>query len=169
MISKLLLTLGAIFSVSFADPEMDEGVLVLTDDNFDATLAKHEFLLVEFYAPWCGHCQQLAPEYSQAAAVLAKKDPPMYLAKVDATVHEKIGQRFEVQGFPTLKWFVNGKDTEYTGGRTADTIVSWISKKTGPAFETIECSEVEVQAADQKLNLVFFGAKEGALFEAFTS
>lgn len=62
---------------------------------------------------------------------------------------------------------MNGKDTEYTGGRTADTIVSWISKKTGPAFEDIECSEVEVQTADHKLSLVFFGAKEGALFDAF--
>lgn len=93
----------------------------------------------------------------------------MYVAKVDSTIHEKIGQRFGVDGFPTLKWFVNGKDTEYTGGRTADTIVSWISKKTGPAFKAIECSEVDNETADQKLNLVFFGDNKGDLFDAFAA
>jgi protein disulfide-isomerase-like protein len=102
---------------------MDNGVIVLTDKNFDEELAKNELMLVEFYAPWCGHCKKLTPEYEGAAEILSKSDPPVALAKVDATEQKALGERFGIQGFPTLFWFRNGEKAEYTGGRTKDTIV----------------------------------------------
>lgn len=69
---------------------------MLTNDNFDEEVAKHEYLLVEFYAPWCGHCKKLAPEYEKAAATLAERDPPRYVAKVDATKEEALAKRFQI-------------------------------------------------------------------------
>lgn len=157
----------ALFAPATLAVEKDEGVLVLTEANFDEELSKHEFLLVEFYAPWCGHCKKLTPEYAAAAAILGNQNPPLYLAKVDATENNALAERFEVKGFPTLFWFNNGVKSEYTGGRTTDTIVTWVNKRAGPASQEVSCSDLSGKLG--KLNLVYFGDFSGELFDAFQS
>jgi protein disulfide-isomerase A1 len=149
----------------FAVVEKEDGVLVLTDENFDDELENHQHLLVEFYAPWCGHCKKLTPEYSAAAEVLAKNDPPLSLAKVDATENKVIAERFGVQGFPTLFYFKGGEKMEYSGGRTKDTIVSWMLKKSGPPSALVTCDALKEKVAESKFVLAFFGEESEALYK----
>ena len=113
----------------------DSDVVVLTSANFTETINTHKHILVEFYAPWCGHCKQMKPEYGAAAKKLKRTHPEVTIAKFDAVAEgaEDIAKEYNIEGFPTMKWFVDGvphpKDCQV---REAQEIVKWVAKKSGP-------------------------------------
>ncbi len=110
----------------------DKDVVVLDDETFDSVLMKSKDMwLVEFYAPWCGHCKKLEPEWNQAATDLKGK---IKVAKVDATVQQKIAKQFNIKGYPTIMIFPPGSKTQtpvepYDGPRDASSIVSQALEK----------------------------------------
>jgi protein disulfide-isomerase A1 len=114
-----------------------------------------------------GHCKKLTPEYEGAAEVLAAQDPPRTIAKVDATENKGIAERMGIKGFPTLFFWNQGTKMEYTGGRTKDTIIEWINKKTGPASTEVDCDGMKAKLADAKLALSYYGELTGDLFDTF--
>lgn len=77
-------------------------------------------VVVEFYAPWCGHCKSLAPKFIRAAEKLKNIIP---FVAVDCDVHKALCGQHGVQGFPTIKTFVKGRAMDYTGQRTAAALV----------------------------------------------
>jgi protein disulfide-isomerase A6 len=108
-------------------------VLDLIPDNFDKVVLKSgKPTLVEFFAPWCGHCKNLAPVYEELAQVFASSKD-VQIAKVDADAEKSLGKRFGIQGFPTLKWFdgKSEKPEEYKGGRDLESLTKFIAEKTG--------------------------------------
>ncbi|KAH0997125.1 hypothetical protein GBA52_020989 [Prunus armeniaca] len=121
---------------AYKEPEVDEkDVVVLKGTNFSDTVEKNRFVMVEFYAPWCGHCQALAPEYAAAATEL--KGENVILAKVDSTEENELSQDYGVEGFPTVFFFIDGVHKPYTGQRTKEGIVTWIKKKIGPGIQNV--------------------------------
>jgi len=78
-----------------------------------------------------------------------------------------LSERHGIKGFPTLVFYAQGTKLDYTGGRTEDTIVQWINKKTGPASEEVNCESMESKTAEGKLNLSYFGDLAGDLYDAF--
>ena len=93
------------------------------------------FLFFKFKCCYPGHCKELRPHYAQAALDLQESFPQkkVVLAKMDASKFKSIASRFQVKGFPTIKWFSKGEPSDYTGGRTERAIVSWVKKRLGPA------------------------------------
>ena len=136
LISALLLAL-ATCDAAQANVSEEEHVAVLTKDNFDAFLANNKFAFVKFYAPWCGHCKQMAPAYSKLAERMKSEKEGIVIAKVDATVESDLASRFGIQGFPTLKFFINGEPVDYQGGREEEAMYNWLKKKTGPSSSEI--------------------------------
>eukprot|EP01061_Rhynchopus_euleeides_P026022 TRINITY_DN424_c0_g2_i1.p1 TRINITY_DN424_c0_g2~~TRINITY_DN424_c0_g2_i1.p1 ORF type:complete len:486 (+),score=213.94 TRINITY_DN424_c0_g2_i1:67-1458(+) len=134
-------------------------VIVGTEDNFAGEIAEG-VVLAEFYAPWCGHCKKLTPEWEAAATELKGKAK---LIKVDATVETDLGTKYEVQGYPTIKAFIDGGDAmEYDGGRTAADIVAWVSKMTGPAVKDVaDAAALEALKKENRVVVVgFFASAE---------
>ncbi|KAL2231890.1 protein disulfide isomerase-like 5-2 [Sesamum indicum] len=112
--------------------KLDGKVLELDDSNFDAAISNFDYILVDFYAPWCGHCKRLAPELDKAAPILAGLKQPIVVAKVDADKYRKLGSKHDIDGYPTLKIFMHGVATEYYGPRKADLLVRFLTKFVAP-------------------------------------
>ncbi|KAJ2825095.1 protein disulfide-isomerase precursor, partial [Coemansia furcata] len=100
----MLSTVAALAVTGLVNASADEAksdVTVLTTETFKEWTAAQDLALIEFYAPWCGHCKTLAPEYEKAATIL--KDENISLAKVDCTTEQALCEEMEIPGFPTLK------------------------------------------------------------------
>ena len=110
------------------DEELAPEVLTLTSDNFESTVTNGDKdVMLEFYAPWCGHCKHLKPEYNEVAKHFAD-DSGVVIAAMDATAHTPPSP-FEVEGYPTLVFQTKDKERiPYNGPREAKDMIEWIEK-----------------------------------------
>ncbi|XP_032825787.2 protein disulfide-isomerase-like [Petromyzon marinus] len=172
MSPRLVLVLWALLATAASEFQEEDGVLVLNKANFEEALSTYPYLMVEFYAPWCGHCEKLAPEYAKAAAELAEgAEQGARVSKVDATEETELAQEFSVKGFPTLVFFKNGNRDEakkYEGSRNSDAMVRWIRKQMGPPATVVDSAEGLDKVKDlNELVLVGFFKEDGPDKQAF--
>lgn len=112
-----------------------EPVKTIVGDNFDDLVINNDkYVLLEVYAPWCGHCKQLVPIYNELATKLAHLKN-LVIAKMDGTGNEH--PAVAVKGFPTIKFFKKGSKADpvdYEGGRDLEGFLTYLKTEMGSDF-----------------------------------
>ena len=147
------------------ETEMEDLVVELTDETFSTMVSETRFMMVEFYAPWCGHCQNFAPQYSEAARSLKDSQTEVKFAKLDATSQRETAEMMGIEGFPAFKLFRNGKPIDYSGERSAAGMVEWIKKKvTIGITEITKPGELQYISEEEEIFLVAYASRDSDVF-----
>lgn len=160
---KFLLTASSLVCSSLG------AVVHLTASDFDTVIDGSKAALVEFYAPWCGHCKNLAPEWAIAGDTFTESDG-IIIAAVDATQANDIASRYDVKGYPTIKYFPKGDvgaPQDYTGGRTADSIVQWVNGMIGTTRKVRKEPSAVVELTDSTFDAVALDPTKSVFVEFY--
>ncbi|CBH10539.1 thioredoxin, putative [Trypanosoma brucei gambiense DAL972] len=162
--SLLFLAIGSTVIEAFPFTA-SSGVVELTPATFNSFLGSHKPVFILFYAPWCGHCKRLHPEWEKFAKSV---EGIVRVGAVNADEHQQLGQQFNLRGFPTVKFWGLGEKRanaamDYAGERSAGAIQSQaISLINAPGIKTVKKAEElreAAQAAPEKKAVVLFSAK----------
>ncbi|KAG6430399.1 hypothetical protein SASPL_108464 [Salvia splendens] len=145
-----------------------DDVIVLTEDNFHLEVGKDRGALVEFYAPWCGHCKKLAPEFEKLGASF-KKAKSVLIGKVDCDEHKNLCSKYGVSGYPTIQWFAKGslEPKKYEGARTAETLAEFVNSEGGTNVKIASTPSNVVVLTPANFNEVVVDEKKDVLVEFY--
>lgn len=125
-----------------------ENIIQLNDSNFEElVLNSNDTWLVEFFAPWCAHCNDLEPNWAAAAKELKEQ---VKFGALDGTVNSLIPSKYEIDAYPTIKYFPSGAKIynlveNYDGGRHSSEIVQWVLTKLSENIPNPEILEIVSQ------------------------
>lgn len=158
-------------------PGAKDYVTRLTTADFEYSLKQESSAFVEFYAPWCGHCKKLEPEFVSAAKYFQNVREMIGFFKVDATIEKKLAKKYGVDGFPTILYVENitaSKYSIYEGARTAQGIKEFL-KRQNPNLAQANLRELKTVEEFSKFlsfkDAVFIGAfesKDSDEYKAFS-
>ncbi|CAE7469668.1 unnamed protein product [Symbiodinium natans] len=159
LVALLLLAVGAHGSTP------DGTVHDLGSSNFSAAITRSGSLsFVEFYAPWCGHCKKLVPEWERTAELC--QDDGILVAKVDSIAEKALAQQHEVQSFPTLRLFRGSPkvSVKYEGPRTAAKMAEWAKgKQNEQLVQRLPVSADEIASWSSQKPVAVLGLLEGVV------
>ncbi|CAK80050.1 unnamed protein product (macronuclear) [Paramecium tetraurelia] len=157
MLKFLILCLLGLSAFGYTFP-YDEDVLVLNDNTINAAIKQYDYLLVEFYASWCGHCKQFAPEYSQFATQVKQAGQPFIVAKLNGGDQEKQAMnRYKVSSFPTIILLIKGHAVPYNGDRSANGLKNFVTQALEDKLVRVdEIDDVYKFLSDNNLSVLYF-------------
>ncbi|KAF9573978.1 hypothetical protein EC968_007664 [Mortierella alpina] len=121
-------------------PNPNGEVIVLDSKTYESNLNNGQPWLVEYYAPWCGHCKALAPVYAELAKALKNK---VNVAKVDCPANELVCKSQKVRGYPTIKLHQHQQATEFDKKRSLEALTAFALGATEPSIKTITLADFE--------------------------
>ena len=151
----IILTLASTI-ISHEKYKQENGVIILNDQNFLQSIADFNKLMILFYAPWCGHCKKLLPEYEKASNALKKEK--IALAKIDAESNRRTSQMYGIESYPTIKVFIKQKEYSYDGERNEESIIYYMRKMSSDVLIKVN----NIEQADKILkenyaSIILFG------------
>ncbi|XDA88485.1 hypothetical protein R6Z07F_018134 [Ovis aries] len=123
------------------------------DDSFKEN-RKDDIWLVDFYAPWCGHCKKLEPIWNEVGLEMKSIGSPVKVGKMDATSYSSIASEFGVRGYPTIKLLKGDLAYNYRGPRTKDDIIEFAHRVSGALIRPLPSQQMFEHM--QKRHRVFF-------------
>jgi protein disulfide-isomerase-like protein len=117
----------------------DQKVIELTMNDFDYWIERFDALMVEIYAPWCGHCKAFIDKYNDVGQQLFDSAPRYFVAKIDGHKYPEIAKRYEINGYPALIFFKRGKPVTYDGEMKAKLIVDYVKKHGPENVQLLDC------------------------------
>ena len=157
----------ALSAVALTRAHEEDSVLALTPETFKSVVGGDKPAFAMFYAPWCGHCKSLAPDWAVLADTFAKS--PVSIVKVDADAHKELGSEYGVSGYPTLKYFPAGslKADDYTGGRSLDDLIAFVNGKIGTNKKAKKAPSAVIDLDDSNVDAVLGDASKAKLLELY--
>ncbi|XP_044150525.1 protein disulfide-isomerase TMX3 [Bufo gargarizans] len=123
--------------------------------------------LVDFYAPWCGHCKKLEPVWNEVGIEMRSSGSPVRVGKMDATVHSSIASEFGVRGFPTIKLLKGDMAYNYRGPRTREDIIEFANRVAGPLIRPLPSQQMFEHVQKRHKVLFVYVGIESTLKEKF--
>ncbi|OIW07023.1 hypothetical protein TanjilG_02657 [Lupinus angustifolius] len=155
------------FALLFVSASADD-VVVLSEDNFEKEVGQDKGALVEFYAPWCGHCKKLAPDYEKLGSSF-KKAKSVVIGKVDCDEHKSLCSKYGVSGYPTIQWFPKGslEPKKYEGPRNAEALAEYVNTEGGTNVKIATAPSNVVVLTDETFNEVVLDETKDVLVEFY--
>nr|XP_040128121.1 protein disulfide-isomerase TMX3 isoform X1 [Ictidomys tridecemlineatus] len=123
------------------------------DDSFKEN-RKDDIWLIDFYAPWCGHCKKLEPIWNEVGLEMKSIGSPVKVGKMDATSYSSLASEFGVRGYPTIKLLKGNLAYNYRGPRTKDDIIEFAHRVSGALIRPLPSQQMFEHV--QKRHRVFF-------------